>query len=133
MRGLPVTRETSADGRWEYTLYDGAHPFVHALDTARGEAACIDLDALTGFERLYQLRLRSSGRVLSVLDGETVVAAIDRTTFRVGAPAVASTPPPRSSPDGGVSWLAPAFGAAALLGLLALGGRLARRSRLSPS
>lgn len=88
MRGLPVTRETSADGRWEYTLYDGAgsHPFVHALDTARGEAACIDLDALTSSDRIYELRLRSDGRDLSVLDGRTVVASIDRTTFRVGAP-----------------------------------------------
>jgi hypothetical protein len=71
MRGLPVSRATSSDGRWEYTLYDGAgsHPFVHALDTARGEAACIDLDALAGSRRLYQLRLRSSGRELSVVDG----------------------------------------------------------------
>ena len=38
---------TSPDGRWAYTLYDGAgrHPFVHALDTVGRTAACIDLDA----------------------------------------------------------------------------------------
>src|SRR2546421_11649368 len=38
MRGYPLTRATSPDGRWAYTLYDGAgtHPFVHALDTATG-------------------------------------------------------------------------------------------------
>ena len=35
MRGSPITRLMSADGRWAYTLYDGAGaaPFVHALDT----------------------------------------------------------------------------------------------------
>ena len=41
MRGFPLTRATSPDGRWAYTLYDGGgkHPFVHALDTARPTAA----------------------------------------------------------------------------------------------
>ena len=30
MNGLPMTREASFDGRWEYTLYDGKHrPSVH--------------------------------------------------------------------------------------------------------
>ena len=40
MRGMPITRATTADGRWEYTLYDGtgSYPFVHALDTVRAEA-----------------------------------------------------------------------------------------------
>ena len=45
MQGLPMTRATSADGRFAYTLYvrpQGA-PFIHALDTMRGSAACIDL------------------------------------------------------------------------------------------
>ena len=38
----------STDGRWAYTLYDGTeHPFVHALDTDRRTAVCIDLDDLT--------------------------------------------------------------------------------------
>jgi len=42
MQGLPMTRATSADGRFAYTLYErprGA-PFIHALDTVRGSAAC---------------------------------------------------------------------------------------------
>ena len=39
MRGIPVTRVPSTDGRWAYTLYDnGRHSFVHALDTARRTA-----------------------------------------------------------------------------------------------
>jgi hypothetical protein len=41
MRGAPLTRATSANGRWAYTLYDGAGktPFVHALDTRKRTAA----------------------------------------------------------------------------------------------
>src|SRR3982074_3078002 len=49
MRGNPVTRAMSTDGRWAYTLYDGggATPFVHALDTVARTAHCIDLDSLS--------------------------------------------------------------------------------------
>jgi hypothetical protein len=82
-----------------------------------------------------RLRLRSSGRELSVVDGPTVVAAIDRTTFRVGAPAASSSSsaPPQSSAGGGVSWVPPAIGAALLLGLLAAAARMSRRSPVSTS
>jgi hypothetical protein len=50
MRGYPMTRATSPDGQWEYTLYDGGgkKPFVHALNTADATALCIDLPALDG-------------------------------------------------------------------------------------
>ena len=45
MRGWAVTRKTTSDGRWAYTLYARAkhEPFVHALDTVRRQAYCIDL------------------------------------------------------------------------------------------
>lgn len=44
MRGVPAARATSRDRRWAYTLYQGGkHPFVHALDTVRRAAVCIDL------------------------------------------------------------------------------------------
>src|SRR5919108_2564142 len=115
MRGMPITRATSPDGRWEYTLYDGAgkHPFVHALDTMRGAAACIDLDALADLRRLYELRLEVAGAKLRVLDGAEPLALIDRTTFRVAEP---STAPARAARDeGGASPLLPAGAAAALL------------------
>ena len=47
MNGIPITRESSPNGRWAYTLYDGAeHPFVHALDTKRRRAVCVDLHGL---------------------------------------------------------------------------------------
>lgn len=60
MSGLAVSRVTSADGRWAYTLYAGygggrrdgrgapgiRDPFIHALDTVEGRAICIDLPQL---------------------------------------------------------------------------------------
>lgn len=66
MAGLPVTRATSPDGRWAYTLYDGDghEPFIHALDTVGRRAVCIDLPQLEGrkFEgrklNVFNLRLR---------------------------------------------------------------------------
>ena len=49
----------SPDGRWAYTLYDGngKTPFIHALDTSRSTARCIDLDALAGNKYLSGMRL----------------------------------------------------------------------------
>jgi hypothetical protein len=40
MEGFAVTRTTSADGRWVYTLFmrPGGYPFVHALDTVNARA-----------------------------------------------------------------------------------------------
>jgi hypothetical protein len=143
MRGFPITRETSPDGRWEYTLYDGAgsHPFVHALDTVRGEAACIDLDALTGFLRLYELRLRVAGGELRVLDGKRPVAVIDPETLRVSAPTAAGPAPARpaaarapSSSDGGGAppWALPAGVALALLAAVAAVALRRRRTAAQP-
>lgn len=45
MRGLPMKRLASADGRWVYTLYrqEGGYPFVHALDAANRSAVCIGI------------------------------------------------------------------------------------------
>jgi len=45
MAGTPVTRATSPGGVWVYTLYarQNGTGFVHALDTLRREAVCIDL------------------------------------------------------------------------------------------
>src|SRR5215216_3150805 len=48
MTGKPMTRTVSSTGRWAYTLYRGSDegPFVHALDTMKGEAVCVDLAGL---------------------------------------------------------------------------------------
>ena len=41
MQGDAMTRTTSPDGRWVYTLYmnPGGTPFIHALDTVQGRRA----------------------------------------------------------------------------------------------
>jgi hypothetical protein len=59
MEGSPVTRTTSAGGRWVYTLYSrpGGYPFVHALDTVRGVAHCIGLPWTGGQAALWNVRL----------------------------------------------------------------------------
>jgi hypothetical protein len=135
MRGYPITRASSTDGRWEYTLYDGAggHPFIHALDTREREAFCIDLDALTHHEELPRLRLDLGGGGLAVRDRTRTLAVVDRATFEVGPPRVA-TRPPRRTEDGGGAPLATigVVGSALLLvAAAALGARRRRAAQLA--
>ena len=66
MNGFPVTRTTSAGGRWVYTLYQNGgngYPFIHALDTVRGVAHCIGLPMTNG---LYNLQLSLHSKTLAV-------------------------------------------------------------------
>jgi hypothetical protein len=66
MNGFPVTRTTSADGRWIYTLYqngDNGYPFIHALDAVRGAAHCIGLPMTNG---VWNLALTLHGGTLAV-------------------------------------------------------------------
>jgi hypothetical protein len=87
MGGVPVTRTTSADGRWAYTLYARTQggPFVHALDTVRREAFCVDLPLRLGQPRQMELRLRLApdARTLSVLRIRTPLVEIDTQSFDV--------------------------------------------------
>jgi len=87
MRGQPVTRATSPDGRWAYTLYarQKREPFVHALDTARREALCIDLPFRLPQPKQMELRLKlaDGGGMLSVLQGRTSLAEIDTRALSV--------------------------------------------------
>jgi hypothetical protein len=89
MNGDPLTRTSSPDGRWAYTLYSGSeHPFVHALDTVARDARCVDLDALAGREDLPSLRLSLRAGELSVRDPEgEAVAVVDTLTFEPANPA----------------------------------------------
>jgi hypothetical protein len=50
MAGYPIARAATGDGVWAYTLYQKPRGrlFVHALDTSRGIARCIDLPRLAG-------------------------------------------------------------------------------------
>src|SRR6185312_7604252 len=87
MRGNPLSRVMSPDGRVAYTLYDGGgHPFVHALDTASSTARCIDLDGLPS-RLLWSLRLHltSGGTVLSVDRGTRTLASLDTRTWQAPA------------------------------------------------
>lgn len=127
MRGYPLTRTASPDGRWAYTLYDGggAHPFIHALDTANATAACIDLDDLAGRPDLGGMNLDVGEATLTVRDGDAAVAVIDRETFAVRDPS--PRPATARAADGGgsdVPWTAVGVGAAAiaLIGAAALAG-----------
>ncbi|MFL5929480.1 MAG: hypothetical protein ACJ77E_21305 [Gaiellaceae bacterium] len=122
MRGSPITRLASADGRWAYTLYDGggAAPFVHALDTATARAHCIDLDFLSGRGNVWQLRLRAGGDGgLTVVSSGGPVARVDLATF-------AAAPPPAPDERDLRPWLV--LGAALAASALAvLAGRAVRR------
>jgi hypothetical protein len=133
MSGLPLTRATSADGRWAYTLYDGTrYRFVHALDTVRREAFCIDLKMIGENDLLgVRLQLVAGGRTLEVRRRHRPLAFVDTRTFRVstpGAPRAAAT----READGGAPW--PVIGGA-IAALLAAAGaaRAVRRRRRIPA
>jgi hypothetical protein len=95
MQGSPVSRVAGADGRWAYTLYAGPEEiFLHALDTVRGEAVCVDLPQLEDLREPFQLRLELSddGKVISVHSRDTKDASagtlleITTGSFRVREP-----------------------------------------------
>lgn len=88
MRGSPITRLSSPNGRWAYTLYDGnGHPFVHALDTARLRARCIDVAAFPANSDPWAARLRLAGRRLRVVLRGRTSSEIDTTSLSVLPPA----------------------------------------------
>lgn len=115
MRGNPLSRAASTDGRWAYTLYDGnGKPFLHALDTEEAQARCIDLNLAAGtvFSQL-RLRMTDDGRAVNVSDRDQVLVTLDTRTLS-----------PRTTPSSGML-RTPAF---AILGLL-LAGTLAVLTR----
>jgi hypothetical protein len=134
MQGFPITRTVSADGRWAYTLYvdPEGEPFIHALDTERRTAACIDLDDLT-IEDASDARLALAGGTLRVEGTAGPLALVDTRTFAVSDPPARVAPVRRvaSSGDdgGGVPW----FVALAALVPLAGVAVVARRRRHAPS
>jgi len=96
MQGSAVSRVAGLDGRWAYTLYTGKETFLHALDTVRGRAVCVDLPQLDhlGLREPFQLRLSLSADGTEVLvhsrdtkdapDG--TLLAIDTGSFDVHEP-----------------------------------------------
>ena len=119
MAGFPQTRATSPDGRWAYTLYESAErdhpPFIHALDTKRGTAVCIDLDPLADQRGIWRLGLQPSvdGSSLAVVDRGNPVALVDLADFQVSEPEPPA--PPADADGGGPPWAALGAGVALLL------------------
>ena len=113
MAGYPLTRTTSAGGRWVYTLYQnpGGYPFIHALDTVRGVAHCVGLPISGSQNGLYNvvLTLHHGGRTLAVhwRSGRPWFE-VDTASWRVSAAHGARFPWP---------WLGLGFGLAVLLAL----------------
>jgi hypothetical protein len=69
MQGFPLTRTTSSDGRWVFTLYQnpGGYPFVHALDTVRAVAHCVGLPwTAPDQSSLSQIALTLNGKTLAL-------------------------------------------------------------------
>jgi hypothetical protein len=128
MRGQPLSRAMSPDGRWAYTLYDGngKTPFVHALDTKRATARCIDLDAIGGADNLWRLRLaiRGDGNQLAVRDGSQTELVVNTKTFAVSTPSAPAAAPQASS----LTWPW-AAGASALAVAVAVAGLVVARAQ----
>lgn len=88
MAGYPMSRATSADGRWVYTMYQrsGGFPFVHALDTVRGVAHCVGLPWRGSQDGFWNMRLtlRNGDRTLAAhwLSGRPWLS-IDTRTWRI--------------------------------------------------
>ena len=88
MAGIPLARTWSGDGASAFTLYSGlkSHAFIHALDTTKRSARCIDLpwsgDAQTGLERV-RMSVTKDGTLVLSYPGVGVLARIDTHTFDV--------------------------------------------------
>ena len=89
MQGWAISRATTADGRWDYTLYanPGGYPFIHALDTVRGVAHCIGLPWTAVQDPVYNFSLALKGTSLAVKwqDGRTW-RRVDTRSWRITKP-----------------------------------------------
>ena len=87
MGGEPIRRASSRDGRWAYTLYArrGHHPFVHALDTAKRLAFCVDLPLDVRYVNQWALRLKlqERSRLLAVQRGRVTLATVRTDSWQV--------------------------------------------------
>jgi hypothetical protein len=102
-------------------LYDGAGkaPFVHALDTRKRTARCIDLDALAGTD-LTRLGLNVDTRrgLLTVTRGARPALNVDLASFQVRPPSTGTS---------GFPWL---LATLLVLGVLVIAAVLPSRIRV---
>jgi hypothetical protein len=134
MRGLPMARATSTDGRRAYTLYNGGGrprdtAFIHILDTVDGISHCIELPDISGREAwTLQLEFPPGARALNVLRGNRLLASMDTKTYAVTKPPRPERPAGgRESQGSGVSPVA--IGAMIAGVVLLAGAALAARRR----
>jgi len=132
MRGFPMTRATSPEGGWEYTLYDGggAHPFIHALDVVEGATVCIDLEMLKPKDTYgASLEMTGDGSAIELRDGKNELRAIiDTESLEASEPG--ADPEPASAPgDEREPGIAPAGIALGALIVMAIAGLGIRRMR----
>ncbi|HEX7144137.1 MAG TPA: hypothetical protein VF225_02410 [Gaiellaceae bacterium] len=86
MQGAPISRVTSQDRTWAYTLYGGPDKtFIHALDTMHAGAVCIDLPWKSQPKRLFEFRIRRAGDGRLVVRGPRgrTLAVVDRNNLHV--------------------------------------------------
>jgi len=86
MQGSPISRVTSQDGTWAYTLYGGPDKtFIHALDTMHAGAVCIDLPWTSQPKRLFDFRIRRAGDGRLVVRGPRgrTLAVVDQSSLHV--------------------------------------------------
>lgn len=130
MRGSPITRATSPDGTWEYTLYDGGGrtPFVHALNTVEATTFCINVDQVENARNLYtaSIDVAPDGAEFTVLTGpnQRPRAVIRTEDWSVSDPPASD---PTAAADAGRSF--PAGEVLAAVGLLVVGTGLGLRRR----
>jgi hypothetical protein len=87
MQGLPVSRTTSTDGRWVYTLYanPGGYAFVHALDTVNRSAHCVGVPWKGDENRQWDMRLglRDDGTLGINWQSGAPYVAIDLASWKI--------------------------------------------------
>ena len=136
MRGLPMARATSSDGRWAYTLYNGGggrrdQAFIHILDTVEGVSHCIELPGISGDEAWgVQLDLPAGGSSLDVTRGDRVLASMNTGTYAVTEPTAPGTTTVSEPESGGGGISALAIGAFMVAVALLVGAALGLRRRL---
>jgi hypothetical protein len=135
MRGMPVTRETSPDGRWAYTLYNGVghEPFIHALDTEGKRAVCIDLPQLEGRPLepgRIGLDVGGGGQELTVVNHrDRALLAVDAESFEVSEPTASSTATDDGNSDTSSAWVLIGAAVAGFALAIVAGAGLARGRR----
>jgi hypothetical protein len=149
MAGFAVSRATSTDGRWDYTLYIRSNdvPFIHALDTVAVRAVCVDLPSVNQADLGNgTLHLGPGGSVLSIDAGGRTQATVDTATYavtRIADPEpvtgtlIPRTPAHDSQPSSGggsnIPWavLALLLVAGAAFAVAAFGARRRARARVT--